>query len=1478
MSDIRQAGGALIGAAIGFVVGGPLGAVQGASLGLTIGTAFTTTTLDPVTGPRIEDKTFTQSSYGEFVPRTYGINRLGGNVIWLENNEIKETRNVETVRQGGKGGGGTEQRVTTFTYSASFTVAFCEGPVDEVLRLWADNILIYDASGDSSVVNIADNTEIYKNIKINTGSFDQEPSDLAEETEGTNNVPAYRGLCTVEFEEFQLEKFGNRIPGITAEIVRLDVLSTVNFVGAASYYTSNDGIDWLKRGEFDTNFNVCRYANSKWVACADDKVYTSADGINWSETLEDTTTKFIDIAYGGNNTWMVVGGGPGQSNEIYISTDNANTWTVFTDFSGFTTILTSCGSDGAGTFAVLDNNKNIGFNDGSSTLTATGIPGSGSFNNAAVIRYENNRWLAQLNLNGFSYAVAESTDQVNWTIYTGIGRFDEIDYVPSTNTYFFSGIDLWYSNDNLSSFTQLVGGLTFSAGEYSPSDGKFYVNGGVGGTNNVYTATDETDLTLVSSTNVLFSQLALRDNAIFGSTSTDILRILNSFAGLKAPSLNTATDSTDYTFKYWYYNSGTINFIKSKSVSSRTFFDPFNRLFSQLYSNYRDLIWTSYDPDDLENTIRNEVRISIKPEQFFNGINGYTKNENFFFLPVPNSVNWVMFSWQGQDNVYYTGVGYVDGAGKVSIYRCSSLTNIQFTNTAEPRCVFLEGFIYIYLPNAWDVGKLSGVHVVDVRGLTPTYTRIDDTGEGSDGSEIDTHLSVIASRVINSQEITTVLPLEMGVDPASGNLYSIQTTTGSDRTLNVLTPETLVIENSISLSVTTSSQGYFGASNDSVYISTGTNLVSQLDLDLTNNTVTETTVNIGIDEVNTYHVSNDLILYHDEPYVDSISGAFGAGYLTTRSVGSLFEIENSAVLRNELATLDLLNIQRDCNFSELTISSMKGFTVGSLSSVISTTNPVILREPFDIIEEDYQIKFKSRLPGTVATIENTDLRAHEADSTVPDESVRQIPANYELPFRIEVNYIDGDRQYEQGVQYAENLQFFNNTQIKTVDAQQVLTAEQAAQLADKILSQEILNSRGTVDFTTHWEFSYLAPSDVIQLNNVGGESFELFISEIDKGKPGLVKIKGIINDSSILDSDATAEAPPVNVESIAPILPTEIIPMDLPALREADLDTDGYYYAVYSQEPSWGGAIVGQSPGGVAWTTKGAIFAQATVGRAINTLTEGISTIFDNTQTLSVAPLQGTFSSATEDEVRASEANVLAYGDVGRWEIIKFQTATLEGDGTYTLSKLVRGYYNTEFYMGSHLEGDLVVLLNEEALRREIQTTATVNIEIGSPYDGNAASVQVPVQRSLPQSLWRAVTFGTQAERARSVNIRPAQANKWRQVYHTKIYRDSARDITIEWIYSNPIVRELIDETDNNFGGAAERTYVDILDSNGNGIRRIFVDEDLLGSGLQNPETRTATYTATQQTTDFGSIQNEITCVIYVRTTDKVRLGTTVTG
>lgn len=188
-------------------LGIPALGLTGAGVGWAVGGIVNSFLFPPpdvnTAGPRLTDLSVTSSSYGKTRPIIYGTVPVGGDII--DASKRYETAHTET-QEAGKGGG---QKVshTTYTYSIDLAVALCDGPIEGVLQVFANEKLIYDATPGSKFLK-----PDWLSMRVYRGTETQNPNPTLEIIHGAGNVPGYRGQAYVVFTRFQLEDFGNQIP------------------------------------------------------------------------------------------------------------------------------------------------------------------------------------------------------------------------------------------------------------------------------------------------------------------------------------------------------------------------------------------------------------------------------------------------------------------------------------------------------------------------------------------------------------------------------------------------------------------------------------------------------------------------------------------------------------------------------------------------------------------------------------------------------------------------------------------------------------------------------------------------------------------------------------------------------------------------------------------------------------------------------------------------------------------------------------------------------------------------------------------------------------------------------------------------------------------------------------------------------------------------------------------------------------------
>jgi hypothetical protein len=158
-------------------------------------------------GSRVTDLMVQASTYGKSIPVVYGNSRIAGNIIWSRpiQEHVTTTTQSSGGGKGGGGGGSVETTTTTYTYTVSAAIAICEGPITEVVRVWADSKQLDLTQGSYSLY---------------LGDEAQLPDTYMASFHPAGQMPAFRGMAYVVIKDFPLADFGNRIPNFTFEVRR----------------------------------------------------------------------------------------------------------------------------------------------------------------------------------------------------------------------------------------------------------------------------------------------------------------------------------------------------------------------------------------------------------------------------------------------------------------------------------------------------------------------------------------------------------------------------------------------------------------------------------------------------------------------------------------------------------------------------------------------------------------------------------------------------------------------------------------------------------------------------------------------------------------------------------------------------------------------------------------------------------------------------------------------------------------------------------------------------------------------------------------------------------------------------------------------------------------------------------------------------------------------------------------------------------
>lgn len=534
------------------------------------------------------------------------------------------------------------------------------------------------------------------------------------------------------------------------------------------------------------------------------------------------------------------------------------------------------------------------------------------------------------------------------------------------------------------------------------------------------------------------------------------------------------------------------------------------------------------------------------------------------------------------------------------------------------------------------------------------------------------------------------------------------------------------------------------------------------------------------------------------------------------------EVSLAGIITSE-SSMSALITPSDLDVSMLT-DSVKGFVVPG-GTIRSAIEPLQAAYPFDVISSGYKIKCVPRGSSSVATIPMIDLGAVAGDS-MADLLTESREMDTQLPAKTVIKYIDSEREYDQSEQQAERI---NTQAVNKVERELpiVMTANKAAGVAEVLQSLAWLE-RNEYSFTLPPSYGDLETSDVV---TIAGDdaTYELLIRSAKYQQDGVLQCSAKLNRAALYTPVAEGGEVPGGDGSIPLSGASLVVLMDIPVVDETLQNAVGFVAAMSGFTDGWPGALLVRSPdSGQTFTDIQGFSGKGTFGTVRNTLPVSNSTIIDG-RTLTVDLSSGSLSSITRDQM-LSGAHYAAYGADGRWEIVRFQNATLNADGSYSVSGFVRGEKGTEWATGLHQAGDWFVSLDDPD-----------NAFIGM----SAESIGIDFD-------YRAVTSGDSVDNSRNVDFTYQGVNL---ECLSPVYASGLRDGSGNFSGSFTRRSRLTGTwwttgTPSPVGETTEAYEVDVM-SGSTAVRTISITSPSFS------------YSAADQTTDFGSAQSSITFRIY---------------
>lgn len=374
---------------------------------------------------------------------------------------------------------------------------------------------------------------------------------------------------------------------------------------------------------------------------------------------------------------------------------------------------------------------------------------------------------------------------------------------------------------------------------------------------------------------------------------------------------------------------------------------------------------------------------------------------------------------------------------------------------------------------------------------------------------------------------------------------------------------------------------------------------------------------------------------------------------------------------------------------------VRGIAIAQVEPMRGTLDQLRQAYLFDAALSD-KLYFRPRGSASVRTLTYDELGAG-FDSAADDPLVISVANDLELPPQIAVQYRNADNDYQVGTEYSDRL---ISGQVAAVSVQfgLGLTPAEAKKAADVIVTDAHAGIV-TAQFSAGIEHTDLEPGDVMQVTDRAGKLLRVrIVRKRDDG--GVITFETARDYASVIDSEELTDDGYTEQTTVALMSETDLLPLDIPILRDDD-NGPGYYVAARGVTSKWAGAEVRSSVNDVDFSTVATVRESAVHGICSTTLwnAAGGASVIDYINTLTVVVSYGELASSTRSAMFADETiNVMAVGS----EVIRFITATQSASdpNVYVLSGLFRGCLGTEWAISGHAASETCCLLTTRGMRR----------------------------------------------------------------------------------------------------------------------------------------------------------------------------------
>lgn len=525
----------------------------------------------------------------------------------------------------------------------------------------------------------------------------------------------------------------------------------------------------------------------------------------------------------------------------------------------------------------------------------------------------------------------------------------------------------------------------------------------------------------------------------------------------------------------------------------------------------------------------------------------------------------------------------------------------------------------------------------------------------------------------------------------------------------------------------------------------------------------------------------------------------------------------------------------DLDVGDLT-DQVAGFVISRQAEARAALQTLMQAYLFDGSESDHKLTFPKRGGSSGATILQLDMAAADSQTgaVLPERRVQEV----DLAVALAVNYLDKSRDYQQGTQNARRiglpLPAMYSANNETVDLPLVLTAEAALRLGERLLYAGWLE-RVSYKITLPPKFLAIDPADVVTVTLDSGLAAPLRITKADIGADLSLQLEGVAADGPVyVESSIGADAGTIPVQTIPSDGPTRLFLPQVPLLRDVD-DTGGatslaYAFAGSYGADGWAGAGLYESSDAAAWNRVAEFGAEVAYGVAQSALGDAADPFrTDEVNTLRLRMIRGgdAIAACTQRQMLDGLNGAI----LGR-EVIQFRDVTVNADGSFVLSGLLRGRRGTELECPNHRIGDVFILLDAD-------TAQALSFTLG----------EIGATR-----YFKPVTYGGFFDRTPlTASIHRGYDLKPYAVVQQAAAPDGGGGIDLSWVRRTRLGGELLDGIGTvPLAETTESYSIDIYDMPGGAVLRTLASTS-----------DTKNYAAGDVTTDFGSVPSDLTFAVY---------------